>query len=217
MMAKRPQCQTEEGLVNLAKLKHLKCLTMDVGYEEYAELIGPLADAFAKANVQLEKLDLSDVFVTPKDIKSINKLKTLKYLVLDQVKNVKEADLIPLTSNLPLLVQLQLYFGYAIVKAFTVDGLVKMIQSAKHLGFLALMGVRNLHIDQAAFTKLLEVVQIQQEKLTIHIVGCQTTTSLNVPENIRRANAKRLVITYEKDDNVRCGCEQCEDGGDEEL
>lgn len=211
VMAKRPQGQTKGGLVQLAKLKKLTHFTMDVGYEEYAELIGPLADAFSKANVPLEKLDFCDVYIDSKDIKSINKLKTMKRLLLNEMRNVKETDLISLTANLPLLVELQLYFGYGIDKVITVDGLVEMIKNAKHLGFLALMGIRNLRIDQEAFEKVLNAVQIQQEELTIHINGCKTTTSFNVPENIQKANAKRLVIVHEEDDDNRCGCKQCED------
>lgn len=117
-----------------------------------------------------------------------------------------------MTKNLPLLVELQLYFGYGIEKVVTVDGLVEMIQNAKHLGFLALVGVRNLRIDQAVFEKLLNVVQIENEELTINIIGCKTTTSFNVPENIQKANAKRLVIEYEEDDDNRCGCKHCEEG-----
>lgn len=92
--------------------------------------------------------------------------------------------------------------------AITIDDLVNMIKNAKHLEFLALVDVRNIRIDQAVFKywfkQLLNLVQIEKEELTINISGCKTTTSFNVPENIQKANAKCLVIEYEKNETNQC-------------
>lgn len=210
VMGKSPQQQTKSVLLKLAKLQKLTELTMDAGCRAYAKWIGPLAEAFSLANIQLEKLTLRGVYIESKDIHSINKLKTLKLLRLNEMKNVNESDLISLTSNLPLLVELGMCFNYEV--AITVDGLVEMIEGAKHLGYLELLKVRNLRIDQAAFEKLLEVVPIEKQgKLVIHITGCKTTTSLDVPEKIQKANTNRLKIGYVADDDNRCGCKRCEE------
>lgn len=212
-MFKEPEEQTKRGLTQLAKLRKLTHLTLDASYEAYAELIGPLADAMskAKARAPFEKLDLSGVYIDSKDIPSICKLVTLKRLLLNDMRNVTDTDLISLTASLPLLAELQLYFGYGIDKAITVDTLVQMIENAKDLEFLALIGIRNLRINQTAFEKMLDTVPVERKKLTIHVIGCKTTTNVNVPENIRNSNEKRLVIVHTEDDDNRCPCQRCEE------
>lgn len=212
-MFKEPEEQTKRGLIQLAKLKKLTNLTLDASYEAYAELIGPLADALTKAKTRapMEKLDLRGVYIDSKDIQSICKMTTLKRLLLNEMRNVTETDLISLTANLLSLVELQIYLVYGVEKVMTVDGLVQMIKNTKNLEFLDLIGIRNLRIDQAAFEKMLHALQNERKKLTMQIIGCKTTTSVNVPENIRKDNDKRLVIVHTEDYENRCPCNRCEE------
>lgn len=157
-------------------------------------------DAFAKAKVPIERLELIDFLIGPKDIQSILKIKTMKIMVLNKIeKAVNDADLVPLATELPLLEFLQLDFGVKVKKPITVNGLAQMAEDGINLLTLVLAGVQNLKIDEKAFEDILKAVQNRhnQTKLTIYIYGSsKKTSSFDVPENIQQAASQHLKIKY---------------------
>ncbi|XP_055304391.1 uncharacterized protein LOC129569532 [Sitodiplosis mosellana] len=201
-MSTTPEIQTRKVFLQLSKLKKLQKLLIEAGDETYGKLVAPLMDAFAKDKVPINRLNLREFTIGSKEIKSILKLKTMKIMSLDEVVNVTDADLVPLTKELPLLENLQLYFGTKARTPITVSGLAKMIKAGKHLDYVALVGVQNLKIDKKAFDDLLKAAQSRgnEKTLTIDIVGKKKTTSFNVPENIQRAGDKHMKILYTTSD-----------------
>lgn len=197
-MASTPEIQTRKGLLELSKLKTLTALILNAGYETYAKLVGPLMDSFAKQKVPIEHIDLTYFEINAKDIRSMAKLKTIKDLILHEVKHVSDADLIFVVNELPLLINLQLYFENATKAKLTVDGLAKMIKNGKQLRLITLSGVKGLKIDRSAFDKLAKAAQARKadNKLTIDIVGHANTTKFNVPDSIQQASSTHLVIDY---------------------
>lgn len=195
-MASLPEISTKNGFLQLRKLKKLRNLHLVAGDEIYGVLVGPLMDAFAKEKVPINQLELFDFLIGSKDIKNILKLKTIEILCLSNIEQASDADLVPLTDQLPSLKNLQLYFGQKV--KITLNGLTKMIKDGKQLDYLAMVGVQNLKIDKRAFENLLKVVQSRDidKKLEIYIAGNKKTTSFNVPENIQRAGDKNLKIEY---------------------
>ncbi|KAG4071590.1 hypothetical protein HA402_011744 [Bradysia odoriphaga] len=205
MMSSTPEIQTKQVFLQLAKLKQLKKLSLNAGWETYAKLVKPLADAFAKGNVALDSLHLTDFKIDSKDIKAICNLKTLEDISLDTIGNATSADLMSL-FELPLLTNLILHFGHrsTAAAAISADTLTKMIQSAKQIGELALVGVRNMKIGPKEYDALLKATVESRNvgtKLTIQIVGGNKTNSFNVPTNIQQTNIERLKIVYVDDDD----------------
>ncbi|XP_031617142.1 uncharacterized protein LOC116337005 [Contarinia nasturtii] len=195
-----PEEQTRKGFLKLSNLKKLQRLCIEAGDEIYGKLVGPLMDAFAKEKVPINYLDLSEFSIGPNDIKSILKLKTMKVLLLNNIeKAVTDADLVPLATQLPLLVHLQLDFGEKVKTPITVNGLVKMVKDGKQLKYLALVRVQNLKIDKKAFENILKAVQSRrnENKLTIDInTSSKKTTTFNVPEHVQQASSAHLKIRY---------------------
>lgn len=203
MMSSTPEIQTKQVFLQLAELKQLKKLQLYAGWETYAKLVAPLMDAFTKRKVALDELNLREFKIGSKEIKAICNLKTLEELSLHTIGNVTNADLLSL-SELPLLTDLVLHFGHRSTAAsLSVDTLIKMVQSAKQMSGIALVGVRKLKIDQKEYEILLKAAESRNvgTKLTIQIVGCKKTTGFNVPENIQRKNIDRLKIVYDADDD----------------
>lgn len=211
LMASTPEITTRRGFLKLSKLKKLKQLALDACDEMYAKLLGPLMDAFVKAGVALEHLDVRDFEITSKVIKSIQQMTSMKQLFLNQIgKGATEADLLGLTTKLPLLSNLQFYFRSDKRTPLTASGLAKMVQAGKHLEYLALVGVQNMKIDRKIFEHLLKIVNDRdaEKKLIIDISGCPSTCGLNVPQDLLQANYKHLEMRYEGQDD--CECESCE-------
>lgn len=192
------EVQTKKGLLQLSKLKKLQQLHLSACDETYSELAAALTDAFAKAKVPINHLTLREFSIGSKEIKSILKLKTMKILNLEEVGKVTDADLVPLTKELPLLENLQLYFGSEAKAPITVAGLTEMVKNGKQLDYLGLVGVKNLKIDKKAFDSLLEAARARgnDKKLKIEIFGEEETTGFNVPDDIQRAGNKHLKIVY---------------------
>lgn len=215
LMGSMPEVQTKQGLLRLAELKKLKKLTLNAGYETYAKLVGPLVQALSQANIALDELELSDFEINSMDINSIANVKTLEVLILNKIESVNEANLIALTTELPLLNTLHLYFGHELPEPITENGLIKMVKNAKQMECLAIVRVRNLKIDKQVFDSLLKAIQGKGERKTliIQIVGCAATTSFDVPKSVQQANATHLKIEYEKSEY--CECELC-DASEEE-
>lgn len=210
-MSSTPEIQTRKVFLQLAKLKKLKKLSLDAGYETYGKLLAPLIDAFVKGKVALDELDVGDFVIGSKEIKSITKLNTLEVLWLDTVEGATVQDLVSLTTNLPQLKNLRLYFRYRSSAPMTFDGLMKMVKAAKQLEYLILVGIRNLKIKQKEFAALLKAVQSRgaEKRLLIQIIGCKSTTSFTVPETIQQACAKELKFVYAEDQD-ECGCNECD-------
>ncbi|XP_055304390.1 uncharacterized protein LOC129569531 [Sitodiplosis mosellana] len=192
------EIQTRKEFLQLGQLKKLKKLYLSASDEPYSKLAAPLSDAFAKNNVPIECLSLREFTIGSKEIKSILKLKAMKFLSLDEVGNVTDADLVPLNKELPLLENLQLYFGTKAKTPITADGLTKMVKDGKHLEYLGLVDIKNLKIDKKAFDDLLKAAQSRgnEKTLTIEIIGNKKTTSFNVPEDVQRDGGKHLKIEY---------------------
>lgn len=204
MMSSTPEIQTKQAFLQLAKLKQLKKLTLYAGWETYAESVAPLANAFAKCNIALDSLHLSEFKISSKEIKAICNLKTLEDLSLSEVGRVTKPDLLAL-SELPLLTNLILYFGHrsTVEAALSVDTLTEMIQKAKKITGIGLVGVRNMKIGPNEYEALLKATESRnvRTKLTVHIVGCKKTTSFNASENIQQKNIEQLKIVYDCDDD----------------
>lgn len=192
------EIQTRKELLNLSKLKKLRKLYLTASDEIYAKSAAPLLDAFAKNKLPIDWLDLLEFSIDSKAIQSTLKLKAMKFLRLDAIGNVTDADLVPLTKELPLLENIQLYFGAKAKTPITVNGLAKLVKSGKHLTYLALVDIKNLKIDKKAFDSLLKAAQSRgsEKKLEIDIFGIKNTTSFNVPENVRRSGSQHLSIEY---------------------
>lgn len=199
-MSNTPEIQTRKVFLQLSKLKKLQHLYIEAGAEVYSKLAAPLIDAFAKNGVSIDHLNLCEFSISSKAIKGILKLKMMKVLSLNKVGHVTDADLVPLFTELPMLENVQLYFGSKAKTPITLDGLGKMVMHGKHLKYLALVGIKNLKIDGLqAFDGLLKAAQSRgnEEKLKIDIVGNKKTSCFNVPEDIQRAGKKHLKIVYE--------------------
>lgn len=209
-MCSTPETQTRKVFLQLSQLKKLKKLAIDAGYETYAKLVGPLMDAFLKQKVAINQLELNDFTINTNDIKSIANLKTLEIITLDQVGKISSADLIALTTKLPVLNTLHLYFRYNIETPISVDTLAKMIKGGTKLEYLGLVGVRNINIKQKEFEMLAKAAQSRAEakKITIQIIGCKSTTHFEVPQSIQQTNMKQLKIVYD-DDQGNCECDNC--------
>lgn len=209
MMATTPEQQTRGVFLQLSKLHKLIWLSMTAYGETYGKLLGPLMDAFAKENVLLEYLDVNQFEINSKDIKSIQKIKTMETLILNKIKKAAESDLIALTAELPYLSTLHLYFVDRVKPFITTEGLTKMIDNAKRLEYVALVDVRKLKINRKIYDDLLKAVENRTEKinLTIHIVGCQSTCAIDVPQTILEGNMSRLEVMYDAQED--CKCDQC--------
>lgn len=204
-MSSTPEISTKKVFLQLSKLKKLKKLAMNAGDEIYGKLIGPLMDAFAKEKIALDQLELNDFQIGSKDIRSILKIKTIIVLSLNEIEQVTEADLVALATEMPALTTLHLNLGPKAKKPMTVNGLIKIVKDRKKLGYMSLIDVQNLKIDQTSYEKLLEVAQVHhrgtnKEKFLIDIVGHQRTTSFNVPNAVQKSGHAFLEVRYETSD-----------------
>lgn len=202
-MSTTPEIQTRKVFLELSKLRKLQRLYIEAGAEIYEKLAAPLMDAFAMNNVPINHLNLCEFAIGSKAIKSIIKLKTMKLMSLNEVGNVTDVDLVPMFTELPLLENVQLHFGVNAKTPITLDGLSKMVRHGKHLTYLALVGIKNLKIDQKAFDGLLKAAQSRgsEKKLKIDIVGNKKTTTFDVPEDVQRAGNKHLKVSYQVQQN----------------
>lgn len=205
MMSSTPEIQTKAVFLQLSKLKNLTKLSMDAGCEIYAKFVGPLMDAFAKQNIQLNHLQLNEFEIGSKDIKSILKIQTIKYLCLNEIDQINEADLITLATKLPSLSTLQLDLGSNVKTPITPNGLTKIVKERKKLICMWLVRVQNLKIDQKIFENLLKVARNdrrpnEEKQLFVGIVGQQRTTSFNVPDAVQKSGNAYLKIKYSTSD-----------------
>lgn len=215
-MSSTPEIQTKAGLLQLSKLKQLKKLRLNAGYEIYGKLLGPLMDAFAKEKIQLDQLELSDFLIRSKDIKSLLKIKSMEIMVLNAIEQADEADVIAMATEMPQLSTLHLYFGKKVKNPVTIDGLTKIVKERKKLTYLALIDVQNLKIDQKVFQNLLKVAQNRrgggggssgsstsgenEKRLFIDIYGNKKTTSFNVPDAMQKSAEGIFKIRYSNED-----------------
>lgn len=204
-----PGTQTKEVLLKLGNLKKLKELGLDAACKAYSKLVIPLMDAFAKSNIALDQLELRNFAINADDIRSISNMKTIKVLILSKVTCVANADLISLTTTLPLLSKLHLYFGIETKIPLTTNGLVKMVEGGQTLTYVALFRARNMKFDEKVFENLLKAVEsrMEQKRVIIDVCGCQWTCSFNVPQSVLQANTNKLVFRYE--DDMECPCNKC--------
>lgn len=208
IMTSTPEIQTKAGLLQLSKLKKLKKLKLNAGDEEYAKLLGPLMDAFAKAKIQLDQLEANEFLIQSKDIKSILKIESMEILVLNTIEQVNEADIVAMVTQLPKLTTLHLYFGSKVRNPITINGLKKIVNDRKQLVYISFTDVQNLKIDQKAFQNLLKAAQNRRDggnggserRLFIDIYGNKKTTSFNVPDAMQTSGKELLEIRYSDED-----------------
>lgn len=202
MMCKTARLQSTQVLLQLSKLKSLKDLSLNAGGETYSKSVTKLMNAFTKAKVALEELDLSRFSITAKDIKSMANVNTLQTLRLGAIKVNCIDHLIPLAQQLPLLSELQ--FGFEGDAKISVNDIQNFIQLAAQLKCLGIFNIRNLKIKQHDYDSILAIVRDREkeEKVIIFLSGCKNTTNCDILQEDR----KWLHIDFESSE---CECEKC--------
>lgn len=193
---------TEQGLMQLSRLKKLKTLHLNTKNETYTKSIAALMNALAEEKVALEVAYLRNFSIYPEDVRSFNNLKTITAIVWHEIAACSDDDLISIVRGLPSLNTLMLHFSCNNRNHFTVYGLISVVKAGKELRYVHLNGVQNFRIDQIVNDKLAEAVKSQwmfrdMKKLFIQICACKCTSSLDIPIGIRREYAKLFWYTID--------------------
>lgn len=197
--------QTKDAVMQLSQLKKLKEFHFWNSNKTFENFVGALMIAFTRKHVEIEDLRLWHFSINSNDIRSIICMKTLKQVVLNEIKSVLDEDLVCLTTELPLLTHLKLEF-HQVFRPTSASVLIKMVQAGKRLVSIGLHGIGMFNIDQKVFESLLEAVsnRLTMEKLVIFIWGCKTTGIVSSDiQNIDRPQLKFEYISY------ICSCESC--------
>lgn len=148
-----------------------------------------------KEKVHIVRLGLSDLHKFD-DIKSILKLKTLKYLhlIFEQIEGGFDQYVESIATGLPSLLSLVLFFIRSQETPLTADGLVKLVTTGKQLENIRCRGIKDLKINQEQYEAMLKAVQSRQKKKKLCIHMFIRGASVDVPESIQQANREQLEI-----------------------
>lgn len=207
-----PREQSMEGLIQLAKLKSLKQLSVHTGDGNYSIYASALTNELSTRRVAIEFLCLDTFEIYRHDLQNILKLNALEKLALISMKDLDDADLKLIAKQLTSLEKLRIDINFSEKSMISNSGLVDMIRCAGNLTYLRLNGIRNIKIDENTFkTMVAAVKQRNIGALKITFIGCRTTTKFNVPQKIQFKHRSVLQIVYQSDDDYECECEHCMD------
>lgn len=180
---------SESGLLCLSKLKKLKTLKLSSFHpNEYR--LDQLMKHLSKESIPLETIDLNPR--GPSILKDFASLKTLRYVQLCSITEVKDMDLIILIAELPLLSKLVITSYDGSESMLTVNGLIRMTNAGMNLVEMILGG---FHFEETLhnYNSLLKTVQNREKKLKIVcIFDYAYKVLLKVPANTLFANKEHL-------------------------
>lgn len=210
VLSKPPKVQSMEGLIQLAKLKSLKQLSVHTGDGNYSIHASALANELSTKRVAIDLLCLDTFEIVSHDLRNILKLNALKKLALVSMERLNDSELKLIAKQLTLLEKLRIDIDFNEKAMISNSGLVDMIRCAKNLTYLGLNGIRNIKIDQNTFNSMVSAVKQRKiGSLKIAIIGCRTTTEFNVPQKIQLEHRSMLQIDYQFDNDYECECEHC--------
>lgn len=152
--------QTPDAVLKLAELKSLKRLKLKT-FDRYNEMIAPLMNAFANANIHLTSVSLSMPKMDPMIIQSVANLKTIRTLRLDNVTEIKGIDLVPLAVELPFLKYLEFRGKYdGGPHNIEISTFFDALSSANTL--IEQIGLHDIEIDSMAIQSLIKLKSIKQ-------------------------------------------------------
>ncbi|XP_055300738.1 uncharacterized protein LOC129567656 [Sitodiplosis mosellana] len=210
LLSKCPREQSCNGLLQLAELTSLKQLSLHTGDGNYNRYAGLLAKTLSTKEIKLEFLCFESFAIDRQDFCHILKLNTLEKLVLISIGELNNFDLIAIGNKLPLLEQLRIDIDFSDQIFIDIIGLMILIETAENLTYLGLNGIRNMNINQNTFEDLVALTKKRSDvPLKIAIIGCNTTTEFNVPQDIQLKHRSVLQIDYQSDEDGECSCEHC--------
>ncbi|XP_031625345.1 uncharacterized protein LOC116342020 [Contarinia nasturtii] len=188
------------GLLQLSKLKKLK--TLYISSHNCEKSMSKLMNEFSKEKIPLENCSIHFASISSDDINSLMNLKTVRVAELGKILQMTDANLLVLTSELPLLSKLILKFIQNSSAKFTVNGLIKMVQLGNSLTWFCLYGDFILKVTEDDYKSLLKAVQkrIEADQMySLHInIACNSKIDFNVPRRILYANEKQLKFTVDR-------------------
>lgn len=179
-----------ENDIDLSKLSALKKLVI----EGDSRMIPGILNKAAAANIPIEFLELNDCISDGDVINSIPKLKSLKTLRLQDVCFISQLQLRMLCKYLPELSELYLESDYSKCENIVLE----IVQNAENLQklhvYMPLESERELMIDIEMYMNMLNILKSRPEKKRLDIVLINKFYSIDVPNELIKANKHLLTI-----------------------
>lgn len=184
----RVAVQTKDGFLELAKLKKLKHLELNLMTQFSTQWICSLMESFEFAKVPIEKTILFGLNVNSIDIRDNCKFETINRLSLHG--ELLENNFIYVAMELPQLTGLTVCDDHSI----TANGLIEFVKFGKQLNHIVMFGTKNLHINERVLKDLLSAVQHESpvRNLFIEIFGYRS----DVPQTLIECFTQQLKVNF---------------------
>lgn len=202
---------SEQGFLQLSKLKQLTALAFETNVEIYQNSIGRLMNSFAENNVNIEIVYLRYFSISHEDLRCFIDLKTITILHLHEVQPCSDDDLISLVKGLPSLKSIGLFFENTIHNPVSTDGLINLVKFGTQLQLIYLNGVQKFQIDQTLVDILVDTFKrnwtMKRVKLLfIRITACKCNSKHDIPLDIQLKYIKehKFSLTFSDKKCINC-------------
>ncbi|XP_031626496.1 uncharacterized protein LOC116342858 [Contarinia nasturtii] len=163
----------QTDLMHLAALKNLKVLNLDCMKSSVAQLLQNLV----KNSIQIEHLELANGTMNDDTLASINKMKTIKILKLNEIAELTENQVVGFTKELNQLEQLHIKTNAKVTKY----SLTAMVQNAVRLSCIKIDSPA-LHLDTYTYDMMLASIRKRDENIKLDLTIYGNCEQILVPE-----------------------------------
>lgn len=192
----------------LSNYRHLSKLSV-TGRNTLNVCATPLLDSINQIVPKLDHLEMKGFTFKASALQMLSKMKNLRRVAVRGMVNCETNELVSMVASLPLITNLTLSFeGCCSLKSakpnVSLSVVKDLVTAGKELNCLQLLHVSGMQIENKLYSELVELLEGANRKMAVAVVGCGSTSSLDIPLNVRRSNVRHWIVDYGSDGV--CGC-----------